>query len=397
MFRDAAVHERGVGRHGFERGSRRIGGLHGAVEHRAGGIVEQLAPAIAAQPLDEHVRVVGGTAHHGEDLPRARVHGDESPALPLERLLRRPLQREIDREIDVAAGHARARPAETLDFVAVHESADLPHLLAFDADADDADAVDAAQVFLVGRLEPRAPDDVPPFQSAGASDLLIRHFADVPEQVRAERALGEEAPRPHREPEEREELAILPQNGDLLLVRGLNDRHVATVRIPLHPRVEIALHLRGIEPKPLAGEREKLAAAGGAVRQDADLIDGRVGDELLAVPGAYDPARGRDPLALELVRIRELREMLVADDLEPEETDGEHGHDADEYRRERAASRIEYGGVARVKRPHRNVPPFSRRARGPRRRRHPRSPSRSPKGSSTGRTKRGCPPAKMTW
>ncbi len=357
---DAPVHEGGVRGHRLEDGAGRIRGLYGAVEHRPLGILEQLPPPLAAQSLDEHVRIVDRTAHHGEDLPRARIHGDEGAARPFERLLRRPLQREIDREMDVATRDARPGSAETFDFVAVHEPGDLPHLPPLDADADDADAVDAAQVPLVHRLEPRSPDDVPAFQPAGPADLLIRRLADVAEEVRGERALGEVASRPHRELEEREELAILAQDRDLLLVRGLDDRHLPPVGVPLHPRVEIALHLRRIEPQPLAGEREELAPARRPVRQDADLVDGRVDDELLAVSRADDSPRRRNALPLELIGVRELREMIVADDLKPEEADDERRHDADEYHRKRAAPRIERGGVSRVKRAHWTAPPFSR-------------------------------------
>jgi hypothetical protein len=60
------------------------------------GVRGDALPLVARKALGEEVGVEGGPTHHGHDLARGRIHGDDRPLLPGEGRLGRFLDFPVD-------------------------------------------------------------------------------------------------------------------------------------------------------------------------------------------------------------------------------------------------------------------------------------------------------------
>ncbi len=166
-------------------------------------IGDQLVPLVAGDPNRKIIRVKNWAADHGENLTRARVHGDDRAVPARESLLCRNLQIDIDRQLELLARNRRGLVQSShFPAMAVHQGA--------------ARSVLAHEHSVVLPLYARHTDHV-----AGAVKFELRlvqhilgHFPDVPDQVRHEPVARIQTPVRHDGVQFRQLVAVSIDKGE---------------------------------------------------------------------------------------------------------------------------------------------------------------------------------------
>ena len=302
----------------FEDGTRRLGRLHGPVEHRSVGVGDQLVVVLV--DLRQVGDVDSRAGNHGQNIPGGGFNGYERPHFVLHQLLAESLQRGVDGGVDIGSGHRGFVVAALL--VALHDPVVYVAVV-------DGIALLAAQRLFKGLLHAGLAGVVAAAVFGILFDVVRVHFGDIAQQIPAGVVVvGPGGTRNAVEP--RKAFQLLGKDA-VLLRRNLLEQHLRLVSDL--PAVEPPLPEAGVDvgrvdiENPAEGHRiEGLLDDG---RGDQDVVGDLVAHDDTAVAVA-DQAAGRVAgLVFESVVLR-VDAVFAVDDLDIEELaydDGEHRED----------------------------------------------------------------------
>ena len=156
--------------------------LDGLVHQGMVGVVDDRRPVTPGEAHGELVGIVGRTRDHGEDFAGMGVHCHQRAVPAFHGLLGNTLEIEVDGEAEVVAGFGQ-------------HLAELADLFAVAVDDDIARAVGATQPTVISFFHARFAHHIAGLVKVilGAVQVLLRHFADVADEVRREAVAGVEA------------------------------------------------------------------------------------------------------------------------------------------------------------------------------------------------------------
>jgi hypothetical protein len=342
LGRDHAVFEGGERDERLQRGSRRVCAAQCTVIERHVDVVRERAVLGDGQPARKTVRVERRRTDEREHVAVRRVDRHDRGALSAQRLLGNLLQPPVEREQQVVAR----------DRLLAHEFRRL-----------DPDAVDASslrvdeQLLVAGRAVQRVlvhafDAELADQRGAGVGRhvdaflVLLADRAHVAECVHADPAERVVAREPRPDLDARE---VGPVHGEAreFLFRELEPDRDGLERAPCEDRAPGALEFLGREQLQLHEAAERVVEVRGLLARELELVGRAIERERLAVAVENQPARRWQRVDLDPVALRELGEVVVAHDLQPEQPREQRAEqqEHDQRRRHHAAPEHALFGV----------------------------------------------------